>query len=933
MNLMELSAKLSLDSSDYERGLSAAESGVKKLETAVKVFVFGKAAKKLVGFAKDAVNTGMAFDSAMSQVAATMGVSTDEIGELREFAKEMGATTAFSANQAAEALNYMALAGYDAEKSMKMLPTVLNLAAAGGFDLGRASDMVTDAQSALGLSIKETTTMVNQMAKTASKSNTSVEQLGDAMLTIGGTAKFMAGGTDRLQTVLGLLADNGIKGSEAGTHLRNILLKLSSPTEDGAKLIKELGLEIFDANGNMNDMQDIMLGLNDALSTMTQEDRMTALAELFNTRDLAAVNALLSTSEERWDDLGGSILEAQGAAEQMAQTQLGNLSGDITLLKSAAEGAKIEFSEGISPAIRDVVQRITKALSRPKTQKYLKEVGQKLGEVIKKITKIVSKKVLPFLVGLFDDGAKKLKILISVVSGAALAFKAITDPIGAAIGALGLLVGAFGLSALAAEEVDHTLEGLSDSERELVETARETAEDYSAAIDDYNEAVKKIDTDMSGVTRAWTELQGYVDENGNVIEGYEGRVSTLLDIINKGLGTQFELVDGQIAKYDEMIESVDKLIEKVKAELLLEANRDLYVQAEQAKRGASERLALASTGLETRTQELRDAQKAYDDFAKSAVAAGTAYETFEGNIVPVDPEAAATLDRLHDAVKDATTALSDQKNEYKEASDQLDIYMAETQKWADASTAIMEERYEDAQKLLTDDIAYKWKNLDETKALSKEELKELGRAYELKLEELNNYKQKFADGIYGYTEPELKELEDATAELGRIVKAQKDLALKGGEDIGNALGNGVAAGLTSITSVVAARGSALVGNTLHAMRETAMIASPSKVTTRYGQYLGEGLIQGLDATELKAERAASEYMDALLSRMEETPDSVKVGGYQSSYPGGGIMTEIKNLLQEIRENLGFDVVLSDGTIAGRIDKLLGVRAMQKARGN
>ena len=932
MNLMELSAKLSMDSSDYERGLSAAESGVKKLETAVKVFVLGKAVKKLVGFAKDAVNTGMAFDSAMSQVAATMGVSTDEIGELREFAKEMGATTAFSANQAAEALNYMALAGYDAEKSMKMLPTVLNLAAAGGFDLGRASDMVTDAQSALGLSIEETETMVNQMAKTASRSNTSVEQLGDAMLTIGGTAKFMAGGTDRLQTVLGLLADNGIKGSEAGTHLRNILLKLSSPTEDGAKLIKELGLEIFDANGNMNDMQDIMLGLNDALSTMTQEDRMTALAELFNTRDLAAVNALLSTSEERWDDLGGSILEAQGAAEQMAQTQLGNLAGDITLLKSAAEGAKIEFSEGISPAIRDVVQRITKALSRPKTQKFLKEVGQKLGEVIKKITKIVSKKVLPFLVGLFDDGAKKLKILIGVVSGAALAFKAITNPIGAAIGALGLLVGAFGLSALAAEEVDHTLEGLSDSERELVETVRETAEDYSAAIDDYNEAVKKIDTDMSGVTRAWTELQGYVDENGNVIEGYEGRVSTLLDIINEGLGTQFELVDGQIAKYDEMIESVDKLIEKVKAELLLEANRDLYVQAEQAKRGASERLALASAGLTTRTQELRDAQKAYDDFAKSAVAAGTAYETFEGNIVPVDPEAAATLERLGNAVTDATTALSDQKKEYKEASDQLDIYMAETQKWADASTAIMEERYEDAQKLLTDDIAYKWKNLDETKALSKEELKELGRAYELKLEELNNYKQKFADGIYGYTEPELKELQDATDELARIYNAQVALAREGGEDIGNALGNGVAAGLTSITSVVAARGSALVGNTLHAMRETAMIASPSKVTTRYGQYLGEGLIQGLDATELKAERAASEYMGALLSRMEETPDSVKVG-YQSSYAGGGVMIEIRNLLQEIRENLGFDVVLSDGTLAGRIDKLLGVRAMQKARGN
>ena len=949
MTLFDLVAKLTLDSSEYEQGLEGARGKANKFakglnSAADKVLKVGAAAggvavAGMTAFAKSAVSTGQQFDAAMSQVAATMGVSVDSIQDLRDYAQKMGAETAFSANEAAQALNYMALAGYDAETSMQMLPNVLNLAAAGGMDLALASDMITDSQSALGLSLDETGKLVDKMAQAASKSNTSVSQLGDAILTVGGTAKNLKGGTTELATALGILADNGIKGAEGGTALRNILNSLMAPEEKAAKLMKKLGVSTFDSTGNMRSLNDVFLDLRGSLDSMSQEDRANVISTLFNARDMKSAEALIANVGDRWSELSGYIGEAQGAAQQMADTQLDNLAGDITLLKSAAEGAKIEFSEGISPAIRDVVQRITKALSRPKTQKFLKEVGQKLGEVIEKITKIVSKKVLPFLVGLFDDGAKKLKILIGVVSGAALAFKAITNPIGAAIGALGLLVGAFGLSALAAEEVDHTLEGLSDSERELVETARETAEDYSAAIDDYNEAVKKIDTDMSGVTRAWTELQGYVDENGNVIEGYEGRVSTLLGIINEGLGTQFELVDGQIAKYDEMIESVDKLIEKVKAELLLEANRDLYVQAEQAKRGASERLALASAGLETRTQELRDAQKAYDDFAKSAVAAGTAYETFEGNIVPVDPEAAATLERLGNAVTDATTALSDQKKEYKESSDQLDFYMAETQKWSDASTAIMEERYEDAQKLLTDDIAYKWKNLDETKALSKEELKELGRAYELKLEELNNYKQKFADGIYGYTEPELKELQDATDELARIYNAQVALARKGGEDVGNALGNGIAAGLTSITSVVAARGSALVGSTLHAMRETAMIASPSKVTTRYGQYLGEGLIKGLDATEDKAERAASDYMSSVLSPMNASADYAgnlirrDETERSANEQVGGVMMEIRNLVREIRENLGFDVVLSDGTLAGRIDKLLGVRALQKARGN
>ena len=214
----------------------------------------------------------MDFDKAMSQVAATMGKSVDEISDLREFAIEMGSTTAFSATQAAEGLNYMALAGYSAEQSMKMLPTVLNLAAAGNIELAAASDMVTDAQSALGLTTQETVDLVDQMAKASSTTNTSVAQLGEAMLTIGGTAKMMKGGTEELAQVLGLLADNGIKGSEGGTALRNMLLSLSAPTSQAAAELDKLNLDVFDANGNMRSMQDIVGDLGTALSGMTDEE-------------------------------------------------------------------------------------------------------------------------------------------------------------------------------------------------------------------------------------------------------------------------------------------------------------------------------------------------------------------------------------------------------------------------------------------------------------------------------------------------------------------------------------------------------------------------------------------------------------------------------------------------------------------------------------
>lgn len=322
------------------------------------------AATAAVGaFAASSVSVGAAFDSSMSQVAATMGKTTDEIGDLREFALEMGSSTAFSATQAAEALNYMALAGYDSNQAMEALPKVLNLAAAGGMELATASDMVTDAQSALGLTMDQSAELVDKMAMTASKSNTSVAQLGEAILTVGGTAKSMSGGTTELSTALGILADNGIKGAEGGTALRNIILSLSAPTDKAASVMKDLGLEVFDADGNMRPLNDTLGDLNDALSSMTQGEQTQVLSEIFNKVDLKSVNALLANSGERFDELSGYIDNAAGAAERMANTQLDNLAGDVILFKSALEGAQIALSDQLTPTLREFTQFGTEAIT------------------------------------------------------------------------------------------------------------------------------------------------------------------------------------------------------------------------------------------------------------------------------------------------------------------------------------------------------------------------------------------------------------------------------------------------------------------------------------------------------------------------------------------------------------------------------------------
>ena len=366
LDLGELLLHIRADTSEAEKSVgsigSTIQSGLGTAATAVAGAV-AAATAAVVAFGTASVKTGMDFDSAMSQVAATMGTTTEEIGQLRDFALEMGATTSFTATEAAEALNYMALAGYSADQSMEMLPNVLNLAAAGNIDLARASDMVTDAQSALGLSMEETNTMVDQMAKTSSTTNTSVAQLGDAILTIGATAQTVHGGTQELTQVLGLLADNGIKGAEGGTHLRNVILSLQSPTDKAAVALQELGVSAYDNNGNFRSLEDIFQDLTGSLDGLTEQERQEALSTIFNKTDLASVNALLGTDKERWDEVAEAIDGATGSAQKMAETQLDNLAGDVTLFQSALEGAKIVISDQVTPTLREFVQFGTNAVT------------------------------------------------------------------------------------------------------------------------------------------------------------------------------------------------------------------------------------------------------------------------------------------------------------------------------------------------------------------------------------------------------------------------------------------------------------------------------------------------------------------------------------------------------------------------------------------
>lgn len=379
----------------------------------------------VAGLGYSALKSGAEFEKSMSQVSATMGFTVSELNDgtskaskdfklLSDTAKEMGSTTQFSASQASESLNFLALAGYDAEKSIDTLPTVLNLAAAGGLELGYSADLLTDSMSSLGLSTDEASGFADKLAKTAQKSNTSVGQLGEGILTVGGTAKGLSGGVTELTTNLGLLADNGIKASEGGTKLRNIILSLSAPTDKAKGALKKLGVSTIDSEGNLRNINDVMKDLDGSLEGLGTAEKAEVLKNIFNKTDLKAVNALMGTSSERVEELSGAISNADGAAEEMAKTLNNNLQGSLNLVKSAWEGFNIALFEGdidgMQTSIESLFSEITKIMTN-----YITPLIESIGSALKTALPLILVAIAEFIPSLLETVIGIVPVLIDAL--------------------------------------------------------------------------------------------------------------------------------------------------------------------------------------------------------------------------------------------------------------------------------------------------------------------------------------------------------------------------------------------------------------------------------------------------------------------------------------------------------------------------------------
>lgn len=310
----------------------------------------------------DTINTQKDFEAAMSQVQAVSGADSDELDQLTKKAEEMGATTKFTATDSAEAFNYMAMAGWKTEDMLDGISGIMQLAAAANEDLGTTSDIVTDALTAFGLKASDAGMFSDVLAAASSNANTNVSMMGETFKFAASMAGSLGYSVQDVALMTGLMANSGIKASMAGTALNSIMTRLSTNTHHARDTLEELGIKFFDAQGNARPLVDVMEELRDATANMNDEQKTSVANAIAGTNSQKGLLAILNASETDYNKLANAIDNAAGASERMADTQLDNLSGSITLLQSAVDGVKIGFGSRLNHYVRDVADGLTAAM-------------------------------------------------------------------------------------------------------------------------------------------------------------------------------------------------------------------------------------------------------------------------------------------------------------------------------------------------------------------------------------------------------------------------------------------------------------------------------------------------------------------------------------------------------------------------------------------
>lgn len=375
-----------------------------------------------------AVNAGMSFENAMSSVAAISGATGDAFDALTEKAKEMGATTQYTATESANAMEYMAMAGWKTEDMLAGIEGIMDLAAASGADLAATSDIVTDALTAFGKSASDSGMFADVMAAASANANTNVELMGETFKYVGPVAGALKYSIQDVALATGLMANSGIKGSQAGTALRQVMSRMAKPTKETDKAMSALGMSLTKSDGSMKSFNEVMKDMRKGMQGLTEDQQASYAAMLGGQEAMSGLLAIANASDEDFEKLAKSINESTGAAKEMAGVKLDNLKGDVTILQSALEGLGITAFGQVKDSLRGLAQEgisavdaINKKLSEGE---YIKKTLQWLSELGSAVKAGDLEGVLQQVGSLLDGASEKTGTLGAVLGALGIVTKA-----------------------------------------------------------------------------------------------------------------------------------------------------------------------------------------------------------------------------------------------------------------------------------------------------------------------------------------------------------------------------------------------------------------------------------------------------------------------------------------------------------------------------
>ena len=414
------------------------------------------ASMAVAGLGAAAVKTAADFDSSMSKVAAVSGATGDDLDALRDKAREMGAKTKFSASEAADAMNYMAMAGWKTEDMLEGIEGIMNLAAASGEDLATTSDIVTDALTAFGLSAQDSGHFADILAAASSNANTNVSMMGETFKYCAPIAGALGFSAEDTAEAIGLMANAGIKGSQAGTALRTIMNNLTGDIKLSGSALGEVTIATTNADGSMRDLSDILSDCRGAFAQLSESEQAAAAEALVGKNAMSGFLALMNAGEGDIEKLSTAIANCDGTAERMAETMQDNLAGQLTILKSQLQELAISFGEMLMPAIRAIVSKIQAFVDKLNhmsegQQKAILTIGlmvAALGPLMVIIGTVISK-VGVAMQGFvrLASGVKKLGVAVKAGTGVfgklGAALGGISAPVIAVVAIIAVLIAAF----------------------------------------------------------------------------------------------------------------------------------------------------------------------------------------------------------------------------------------------------------------------------------------------------------------------------------------------------------------------------------------------------------------------------------------------------------------------------------------------------------